>query len=151
MIKRGIYCIHNSIEYSFDKVIGDRVLITSYDRNDLNNGFVCDLNEDFIKKYGFYCQKIVPKSEITEAYKIETRAIYKGMRFAIMSLDDEFIRIENECSNNPDDETNKQLRSWGFSEFMRDKFSIIFDKYIPTNDSEIKRIEERTEIDINKL
>lgn len=30
MIKRGIYCIHNSIEYSFDKVIGDMVLITSY-------------------------------------------------------------------------------------------------------------------------
>lgn len=79
--KQGTYCIHNSIEYKFNKVIGDNALITSYNRNDLNNGFVCDLNEDFIKKYGFYCQKTVPKSEITEAYEIETCAIYKGIKF----------------------------------------------------------------------
>ena len=150
-VRNGNYGMYKGKLYRIGQIYKDSVHLCSINRDDLNNGFICNYTKTQIEYYGFICIKDVPKSEITEAYEIKTHALYKGMEFGIISLDDEFIRIENECSNDPNDETNKQLRSWGFSEYIRDKFSIIFDKYIPANDPEIKIIEERTEIDISKL
>ncbi|MCM1061789.1 MAG: hypothetical protein NC452_16085 [Eubacterium sp.] len=154
-VRRGKYGLYNGKLYrilskSFSSK-SDTIEICSTDEQDLKNGFTNNDSEFFTKKYGFTCTKEVPKYEITEAYEIRTYVVFREMKFGIISLDDEFIRIQNECSNDPNDETNKQLRSWGFSEYIRDKFSIIFDKYIPTNDPEIKIIEERKEIDISKL
>ena len=154
LLRDGKYVVfNNNVYYPSGKKSPNEgmVYIISENKDDIQNGFI-PINVEYNKKYGFFqCKKEVPKSEITEAYKIRTYVVYRGMEFGIISLDDEFIRIQNECSNDPNDETNKQLRSWGFSEYIRDKFSIIFDKYIPANDPEIKIIEERTEIDISKL
>lgn len=154
LLRDGKYVVfNNNIYYPSGKKSPNEgmVYIISENKDDIQNGFI-PINVEYNKKYGFFqCQKEVHKSEITEAYKIRTHVVFKGMKFGIISLDDEFIRIQNECSNDPNDEMNKQLRSWGFSEYIRDKFSIIFDKYIPANDPEIKIIEERTEIDISKL
>lgn len=136
------------------------VLITSYDRNDLNNGFVCDLNEDFIKKYGFYCQKTVPKNEITEAYKIKTYVLYKGLKFDIIGSHQEGTNILlNLCGNqisshNPSEEEQKyeeKLIKIGFHMGIVDKTFYMYEKSVPIDDPELETFEERKEIDISEL
>ncbi len=156
MIKRGIYCIYNSIEYSFDKVIGDKVLITSYDRNDLNNGFVCNLNENFIKKYGFYCQKEVLKSEITEAYEITPYANYKGFTFDVYGPNENRkLRLVTQqwLSNYSESECKirDSLVEIGFYVREVDKCGCTYEKYVSIDDPDVEVFEERTEIDISKL
>lgn len=54
---------------------GNFVKIISWEKSDLKNGFICYESENFMKKFGFSCEKEVPKSEITKAYKIETQQI----------------------------------------------------------------------------
>ena len=156
MIKQGIYCIHNSIEYSYDKTIGNKVLLTSYDRNDLNNGFVCKLKDDFIKKYGFYCQKEVPKSEITEAYKIETTAIYKNQNYYVdsaLTQGEDMVRIYTPpISTVKETELYNEYKSNGFSDGMKFEYGdVLLYKYISVYDPDLQIVEKRTELDISKL
>ena len=104
-----------------------------------------------MQSHSFRCFKDVPKSEITEAYEIETYAIYRDIRFQILSSKENQIRIVRLCCGGIDNEIEEWLQSWGFSVFQADKFSTAYDSYISLNDPELEIIEERKPLDINKL
>lgn len=159
-IRNGRYGMYNGELYRIGKTYKNSVHLCSENRDDLRNGFTCDSSESFIEKYGFVCIKDVPKSEITEAYKIETYALYKGLKFDIIGSHQEGTNILlNLCGNqisshNPSEEERKyedKLIKIGFHMGIVDKTFYMYEKSVPMDDPELEIFEERTEIDINKL
>lgn len=133
------------------KNLTEIIRLISWDKNDLKNGFLCYESQSFMSKYGFSCEKEVPKSEITEAYEIRTYALYRNIEFNIYGSKDNQIRIVRYCSSGRDDELAKKLQTWQFSVFDADKFHVSYDSYISVDDPELEIVEKRTELDISKL
>ena len=136
------------------------VYIVSRNKDDIKNGFI-PINVEYNKKYGFFqCQKEVPKNEITEAYKIKTYALYKGLKFDIIGSHQEGTNILlNLCGNqisshNPSEEERKyeeKLIKIGFHMGIVDKTFYMYEKSVPMDDPELEFFEQRAEIDLSKL
>ena len=152
-MKSGTYFIYHGKEYmdSTKSVPKWYKILLSGNKDDLNDGFYCTESEKFMKKFGFVCEKKVPKSEITEAYEIRTYALYRNIEFNIYGSKDNQIRIVRYCSSGRDDELAKKLQTWQFSVFDADKFHVSYDSYISVDDPELEIVEKRTELDISKL
>ena len=152
-MKSGTYFVYHGKEYmdSTKSVPKGYKILLSGNKDDLNDGFYCTESENFMKKFGFVCEKKVPKSEITEAYEIRTYALYRNIEFKIYGSKDNQIRIVRYCSSGRDDELAKKLQTWQFSVFDADKFHVSYDSYISVDDPELEIVEKRTELDISKL
>ena len=152
-MKSGTYFVYHGKEYmdSTKSVPKWYKILLSGNKDDLNDGFYCTESENFMKKFGFVCEKKVPKSEITEAYEIRTYALYRNIEFNIYGSKDNQIRIVRYCSSGRDDERAKKLQTWQFSVFDADKFHVSYDSYISVDDPELEIVEKRTELDISKL
>lgn len=152
-MKSGTYFVYHGKEYmdSTKSVPKGYKILLSGNKDDLNDGFYCTESENFMKKFGFVCEKKVPKSEITEAYEIRTYALYRNIEFNIYGSKDNQIRIVRYCSSGRDDELAKKLQTWQFSVFDADKFHVSYDSYISVDDPELEIVEKRTELDISKL
>ena len=152
-MKSGTYFVYHGKEYmdSTKSVPKWYKILLSGNKDDLNDGFYCTESENFMKKFGFVCEKKVPKSEITEAYEIRTYALYRNIEFNIYGSKDNQIRIVRYCSSGRDDELAKKLQTWQFSVFDADKFHVSYDSYISVDDPELEIVEKRTELDISKL
>ena len=155
MFKNGEYVIYHNTEYiyiyCFENKQKNMVRLASYDRQSLNDGFYTNRTEEYMQEHGFRCFKDVPRSEITEAYEIRTYALYRNIEFNIYGSKDNQIRIVKYCSSGRDDELAKKLQTWQFSVFDADKFHVSYDSYISVDDPELEIIEQKNELDIDKL
>ena len=136
------------------------VKLTSYEKKDLENGFYCTKSLEYLEQFGFYCQKDVPKSEITEAYKIEFTAKYKGKTYNYVTgyAGDDYedkeniVTIHTVVSTYSQPDKYEYCKANGFIEGSPEGYSLIrMHKYVNLNDPELEIIETRTEIDIDKL
>ena len=133
--------------------VGDIELIST-DRDDLKRGFEVYADDED----GFWCIKVVPRSQITKAYKKEVYAIYNG---------------DIECNITEPYKTGKYfLETFEWANPLTEKGKLIaermysngfekardmgygtysFGKRVSPDDPKLKIIEKRTEIDINTL
>ena len=155
-MKSGTYFVYHGKEYmdSTKSAPKGYKILLSGNKDDLNDGFYCTESENFMKKFGFVCEKKVPKSEITEAYNIRTYAVYKGVSASIIGCPKEnHIGLRTCCL----DGENKAdfLRKVNNAEFEyceREQGGYdIYGKDVSLDDPDLQLIEKRTEIDINKL
>ncbi|MDE6592637.1 MAG: hypothetical protein K2K57_06200 [Oscillospiraceae bacterium] len=158
-VRDGYYVIYHNKEYSlfYGKIENKKnVLILSHNPNDINNGFKLSYSEEYMKEHQFFtCEKEVPKSEISEAYKIKTYADYKGFRLYVYGQDvNNVLRLvtvqELSHSSKSDGKIRETLMEMGFKIFDVEKTGCTYVKYVPIDDPELELIEERTEIDISK-
>ena len=159
-LREGIYCEYMSNMYLtfFDKGMcdSDSAYLFSRDKKDLLNGFVCEKSERYMSKFGFSCNKIVPKSEITKAYKVRQYANYKDIKCGILGVTENGVRIGVRCNrhniNHKDDEIiEKKVLSWGFTVYMEERDFTIYESLVSPDDPELEIFQVRDEIDISKL
>ncbi|MDE7294539.1 MAG: hypothetical protein K2N72_08975 [Oscillospiraceae bacterium] len=159
-VRRGKYGLYNGKLYRIlSKSISsksDTIEICSTDEQDLKNGFINNDSEFITKKYGFTCTKEVPKSEITEAYEIRTHAIYKGETLDIIGGRPGFLTLSTQYriphnASREDEAYRKELIKKGFQRGMTEIDGSYWDIIVPIDDPGIELIEERKELDINKL
>ncbi len=104
---------------------------------------------------GFRCHKYVPKNEITEAYKIEFSAKYKGKTYNYVtgySKDENIVIIHTVVSTDSKPDKYEYCKANGFIEGSPEGYSLIrMYKFVNLNDPELEIIETRTEMDIDKL
>ncbi len=122
----------------------------------MNYGFVCNDSEHSIRKYGFYCCKKVPKSEINEAYKIHTYAVYKGLELYIIGSKGDMLTLSTHSLigyvvSVEQLRYKEALIKLGFHEGQGDKFGMYWDIEVSPDDPDLQIIEKRTELDISKL
>ena len=82
MMKDGKYAIYLGNEYTAGETQEGKIVLRSTDIEDVKNGF--EPCKPFNIKYiedKIVCMKFVNSSEITEYYRIRTKAIYKGFEF----------------------------------------------------------------------
>ena len=104
----------------------------------------------------FTCEKEVSKSEITEAYKIETTAIYKTQKYYVdraSTQGEDMVRIyTSPISTVKETELYNEYKKNGFSDGMKFEYGdVLLYKYVSINDPDLQLIEKRTELDISKL
>ncbi len=149
MIRAGIYCVYNSAEYLCDGYMGsDKAALYSFDRNDLNKGFVCD-DEESVKKYGFKCRKDVPKSEIEDIYKISTKAVYKGITFGVMGERRGTYILTYKMHDRQAVREMRAMEKLGFCKLCEDGSMYYIEVY--ADDPELELVEERVEFDMDTL
>ena len=88
-MKKGNFAVFKGKEYSADYIKGKGIVLRSQDIGDLSKGF---------QKYDGYnknivCIKFVEKTEISEFYRVRTKAIYKGYKFEVVEEKNEKISI----------------------------------------------------------
>lgn len=155
-IRNSKYGLYKGKLYRIGETYKGSVHLCSSSREDLNNGFICDSSEDFIKKYGFVCIKDVPKNEIAEAYDIRTHAVYKSVSASIMrSRKPNCILLSTTCLywlGEDRDEFLKKVTNAGFEYTDTEQGGYkIYEKEVSLDDPDLELIEKRTEIDISKL
>ena len=155
-VKNSEYGLYQGNLYRIGKTCVASVDLCSINPDDLNNGFICNHTEDFIKKYGFVCIKEVPKSEITEAYKIETTAIYKTQKYYVdraSTQGEDMVRIYTPpISTVKETELYNEYKKNGFSDGMKFEYGdVLLYKYVSVNDPDLQIVEKRTKLDISKL
>ena len=149
-VKNSEYGLYQGKLYRIGKTCVVSVDLCSINPDDLNNGFICNHTEDFIKKYGFVCIKEVPRNEITEAYEIRTYAIYRGKKFDVNPWYED-IQLIIGFDRITEADKIKEIKSWGFTELQFERTSTTFEKIVSLDDPELKIIEERKTLDISKL
>lgn len=154
--KNGYYGMYNGSLYRIGKRYETSAELCSDDRNDMDNGFVCNSSESFIKQYGFVCTKNVPKSEITEVYRIRSFADYKGFKLYIYKTNPDntlTLLFPPMLSEYSEDECKIRdiLVELGFYVFETDKTGHTYAKDISADDPEAEFYQTREEIDICKL
>ena len=88
MMKDGKYAIYLGNEYTAGETQEGKIVLRSTDIEDVKNGF--EPCKPFNIKYiedKIVCMKFVNSSEITEYYRIRTKAIYKGFEFEVVETD----------------------------------------------------------------
>ena len=157
-VRNGNYGMYKGKLYRIGQTYKDSVHLCSINRDDLNNEFICNYTKTQTEYYGFICIKDVPKSEITEAYEIKTHAFYKGITYSIIGVENgtNLLTLAAPCEIplHPTGEMleiKNNLVEMGFYVYIADKFGLTYAKDVSIDDPELKIIEERTEIDINKL
>lgn len=155
-LRNGTYAVYNGKEYkkSTKKSLTGIIRLISWDKNDLKNGFLCYESQSFMSKYGFSCEKEVPKSEITEAYNIRTYAVYKGVNASIVGWEkDNKVELYTNCLYGEDEkEFLKKMEYAGF-EFSHGEQGgyRVYAKIVSLDDPDLQLLEHRTELDISKL
>ena len=151
-MKSGTYFIYHGKEYmdSTKSVPKGYKILLSGNKDDLNDGFYCTESENFMKKFGFVCEKKVPKSEITEAYEIRTYAIYRGKKFDVNPWYED-IQLIIGFDRITEADKIKEIKSWGFIELQYERTTTTFEKIVSIDDPELEIVEKRTELDISKL
>ena len=155
-IKSGKYAVYQDREYAISskETPPDFIRLISWEKSDLNRGFICYNSEEFIKKFGFSCEKEVPKSEITEAYDIRTHAVYKGVGASIIGcLKKNWIGLRTTCLYGEDEnEFLKKVNNAGFEYIEREQGGVdVYGIDVSLDDPDLKLEEIRKELDINKL
>lgn len=155
-IKSGKYAVYQDREYAISskETPPDFIRLISWKKSDLNRGFICYNSEEFIKKFGFSCEKEVPKSEITEAYDIRTHAVYKGVGASIMGcLKNGWLILETNWLYNEDKgEFLKKVNNAGFKFVGTEQGGVdVYRIDVSLDDPDLKLEEIRKELDINKL
>ncbi|MDR0918611.1 MAG: hypothetical protein LBM93_05105 [Oscillospiraceae bacterium] len=81
-MRGGIYTIYQGFECWVEKIKNDtlNVELSSTNQKSLDLGFYIHS----VQKNGTLYKKIVPKTEISDCYKINTRAIHKGIDSGIL-------------------------------------------------------------------
>ena len=161
--KRGRRAVYNGREYkAASSSLPGMVKITSFDQKDLDNGFYCEESWEFMKKYGFFCYKDVPKNEIAAAYKIEFTANYKGKTYYHVDgyvgddCEDKenaenIVRIMKCVSKHSKPDEYAYCIANGFIEGSQLEYSYVdLYKYVNINDPELEIIETRTEVYIDE-
>ena len=155
-IKDGEYAVYQDREYAISskETPPDFIRLISWEKSDLNRGFICYESEEFIKKFGFYCEKEVPKSEITEAYDIRTHAVYKGVGASIVGcLKPNWIGLMTACLYNEDkEEFLKKVNKAGFKYYGREQGGVdVYAIDVSLDDPDLQLIQKLKELDISKL
>ena len=155
-IKDGEYAVYQDREYAISskETPPDFIRLISWEKSDLNRGFICYESEEFIKKFGFYCEKEVPKSEITEAYDIRTHAVFKGVGASIVGcLKPNWIGLMTACLYNEDkEEFLKKVNKAGFKYYGREQGGVdVYAIDVSLDDPDLQLIQKRKELDISKL
>ena len=155
-IKSGEYAVYQDREYAISskETPPDFIRLISWKKSDLNRGFICYNSEEFIKKFGFSCEKEVPKSEITEAYDIRTHAVYKGVGASIVGcLKPNWIGLMTACLYNEDkEEFLKKVNKAGFKYYGREQGGVdVYAIDVSLDDPDLQLIQKRKELDISKL
>lgn len=153
------YAIYKGNKYQIYNGILDNknaILLLSHNMVDLERGFKLSYSEEYMQRHHFFtCEKEVSKSEVTEAYRIKTHAIYKGVTLDIMEGGNRLILATP--YRLPYTPTGKQLEikntliKKGFYEGQGEKDGCWYNIEVDINDPDLELIEERMEIDINKL
>ena len=149
-VKNSEYGLYQGKLYRIGKTCVASVDLCSINPDDLNNGFIRNHTEDFMKKYGFVCIKEVPRNEITEAYEIRTYAIYREKKFDVNPWYED-IQLIIGFDRITEADKIKEIKSWGFTELQFERTSTTFEKIVSLDDPELKIIEERKTLDISKL
>ncbi|MCM1061690.1 MAG: hypothetical protein NC452_15585 [Eubacterium sp.] len=163
LLRDGKYVVFHNNTYDFfgDQGLTDgMVYIVSRNKDDIQNGFI-PINVEYNQKYGFFqCQKEVPKNEITEAYEINTHAVYKGMKLCIIGCSEKngtvfsILSTPYDIPYNPTGEMleiRNTLIEMGFHDGQHDKTGCWYEIEVDIDDPDLELVEERTEIDISKL
>lgn len=94
MMKDGEFAIYLGKEYSAGEIEKGKIVLRSTDIEDVKNGF--EPCKPFNIKYiedKIVCMKFVNSSEITEYYRIRTKAIYKGFEFQVDEETEDMLSI----------------------------------------------------------
>lgn len=155
-MKSGTYFIYHGKEYmdSTKSVPKGYKILLSGNKDDLDDGFYCTESENFMKKFGFVCEKKVFISEITKAYNIRTYAVYKGVNASIVGWEkDNKVELYTNCLYGEDEkEFLKKMEYAGF-EFSHGEQGgyRVYAKIVSLDDPDLQLLEHRTELDISKL
>ena len=151
-MKSGTYFVYHGKEYmdSTKSAPKGYKILLSGNKDDLNDGFYCTESENFMKKFGFVCEKKIPKSEITEAYEIRTYAIYREKKFDVNPWYED-IQLIIGFDRITEADKIKEIKSWGFIELQYERTTTTFEKIVSIDDPELEIIEERKTLDISKL
>ena len=159
-MRNGYYAIYHGQEYETgrreEKTRG-LVTLFSWDKKDLDNGFYCEKSQEYMERNGFSCLKEVPKSEITEEYRITSYAAYKGFIFHICgsTINNELRLSSQMLSHSQDNKVDREIidkiTEMGFYVGEVDKTGCFYEKLVPIDDPELDTFEVRKEIEINKL
>lgn len=127
-MKKGNFAIFEGKEYSADYIKGRGIVLRSGDEKDLNKGF---------QKYDGYnkeilCIKFVEKTEVSEFYRITTKAIYAGFEFEVMEEKGDEISIVAMTGD---------YRNW-LNLDMKCIDKGVYQKWIKKEEAEIKIIKE---------
>lgn len=161
-LREGRNAVYKGKEYCLSSKFPEHgmVRLLSYDKKDLENGFCCDKSKEYMEEHGFRCHKYVPKSEITEAYKIEFTAKYKGKTYNHVDgyAGDDYenkeniVTIHTIVSTYSEPDEYDYCKANGFIDGVHEGYSLIsMYKYVNINDPELEIIETRTELDIDEL
>ena len=93
-MKDGEFAIYLGKEYSAGEIEKGKIVLRSTDIEDVKNGF--EPCKPFNIKYiedKIVCMKFVNSSEITEYYRIRTKAIYKGFEFQVDEETEDMLSI----------------------------------------------------------
>ena len=93
-MKDGKYAIYLGKEYSAGEIEKGKIVLRSTDIEDVKNGF--EPCKPFNIKYiedKIVCMKFVNSSEITEYYRIRTKAIYKGFEIQVDEETEDMLSI----------------------------------------------------------
>lgn len=91
-MKVGKYAIYSGKEYTAGIMKEGKIILRSMELEDIKLGF--EKCEPFIfKGEQIQCIKLVDRAEVSEFYRIKTKALYKGLEFEVMDEEDEMISI----------------------------------------------------------
>ena len=159
-MKNGKYAIYKGNEYPiYNGVIENKnaIILISHNKNDIQVGFALSCSEKYMREHNFFtCEKEVSKSEITEAYKIETTAIYKTQKYYVdraSTQGEDMVRIyTSPISTVKETELYNEYKKNGFSDGMKFEYGdVLLYKYVSVNDPDLQIVEKRTKLDISKL
>lgn len=157
-MRNGFYAVYRGQEYKTgwrEEKNRGMISLLSWDKKDLDNGFYCEKSQEYMEQHGFYCVKEVPKSEITEEYRITPYAAYKGFLFQICgsTINNELRLVSQMLSryNEVDCEITAKITEMGFYVREIDKCGCFYEKLVPIDDPELDTFEVREEIEINKM
>lgn len=88
-MKKGRFAVYNGKEYSADFIKGKGIVLRSQNSSDIDMGF---------QKYDGYNKsivaiKFVDRSELSEFYRLITKALYAGYEFEVIEEKDNMISI----------------------------------------------------------
>lgn len=157
-IRSGQYGMYNGKLYRIGKTHTDSVDLASINRDDLNNGFTWYRPELYINEYNFVCVKNVPKSEISELYKIETHAIYKGEAVNIIGgrSGTNLLTLSTQdllpyYPTGEQLEIKNRLLEKGFHEGQHERIGCWYEIEVDRDDLELELIEEIEKVDLSEL
>lgn len=124
-MRNGNYAVHNSQEYEITKLNAEEYKLRSYDSESVREGFTPHPSGCYVK--------LVPSSEISSAYQVNTWAKYKGLDFPVFDEEEGRLLIGS-GKNGPD-----IIQSFGFTKVDRFEYEKWVDKQEVEDQFEVRR------------